>query len=219
VDASGRNAVAARKLGAKRRRYDGLIGLQGRVEGCEPTDEAGRVHIESVRDGWWYGVVFSDGTLLATLMTDASLAREFDGSVADLWESRLDESRMLATLAGTGRWSGSVQTFDAATQVIDFDAPADLLAVGDAAAAWDPLSSWGITKGLCDGHAGARALARERDGEAGSVERHRATQQQDFESYRSRQLDFYRAETRWSALPFWRARQHDSRRSDHREGK
>jgi flavin-dependent dehydrogenase len=213
VDASGRRAVAARKLGATRRRHDGLIGLLGRVEGCATTDEPGRVHIESVEDGWWYGVVLSDGTLLATFMTDAALVRDHPDTAPDLWKTRLDASSLLAPLASTGHWSGRLEGFDAATQVLEpaeHAEHADFLAVGDAASAYDPLSSWGITKGICDGHAGARALARERSGEPGAVADHQASQRRDFESHRSRQLDFYRAETRWPASPFWRSRRGES---------
>lgn len=206
VDASGRRAAASRQLGARRHRYDRLIGLLGRVEGCAPNDDAGRVHIESVEDGWWYGVQLSGGTLLACFMTDPSVARSHPGRAPSLWQERLRASRLLGPLARTGRWSGRLEALDASTQVLEYDTRGDFLAVGDAAVAFDPLSSWGITKGLCDGHAGAEALARERDGQHGAVAEHRQRQRQDFASYRSRQLDFYRAERRWPRSPFWRSR-------------
>lgn len=210
VDASGRRAAAARHLGARRHRYDRLIGLLGRVEGCAPTDEAGRVHVESVEEGWWYGVQLSEGTLLACFMTDPSVARSHPRRAPGLWQERLRASRLLWPLASSGRWSGRLEALDAATQVLEYQACGNFLAVGDAAVAFDPLSSWGITKGLCDGHAGAEALARERDGQAGAVAVHRQAQRQDFATYRSRQLDFYRAERRWPASPFWRSRQGES---------
>lgn len=207
MDASGRRAAAARRLGAMRRRCDQLVGLLGRIERCAPTDEAGRVYVESTEDGWWYGVQLSDGMLLGTFMTDISLVRRHPDGAPGFWRQRLGASRLLAPLASAGRWSGRLEFFDAATQVLEYDARDNFLAVGDAATAFDPLSSWGITKGLGDGHAGAEALARERSGETGAVSEHRARQRQDFEVHRSRQLDFYRAEARWSASPFWHARQ------------
>jgi flavin-dependent dehydrogenase len=210
VDASGRRAVAARELGATRHRYDGLIGLLGRVEGCTPTDEPGRVHIESVEDGWWYGVVLPGGSLLATFMTDAALVRQYPCAAPDVWKKRLETSRLLGPLARTGRWSGRLAAFDAATQSVELEERPNFLPVGDAATAYDPLSSWGITKGILDGHAGAEALARELGGEPGAVADHRARRLRDFESHRARQLDFYRAETRWTRSPFWRSRQRAS---------
>jgi flavin-dependent dehydrogenase len=207
VDASGRRAVAARALGAQRRRCDQLVGIVGRVEGCRPDAETGRVRVESVEEGWWYGVQFSDGALLASFMTDASIVQRHPGRGPGLWKEQLRASRLLAPLASGGRWSGRVEVFDAAAQVLEHDAPASVLAVGDAAAAYDPLSSWGIAKGLCDGFAGAGALARARAGDLHALTEHRHTQHRDFETHRARQSDFYRAETRWPASPFWRSRQ------------
>lgn len=207
VDATGRAAVAARQLGAQRRRCDQLIGLVGRVEHCAQTDEPGRVHVESAEDGWWYAVRFAGGTLLATYMTDAARLRRHPQRAHGLWRQRLQQSRLLMPMAGTGHWSGRLQTFDAATQWLDCGASDGFLAVGDAAAAYDPLSSWGITKGLGDGQAGAQALARQRTGAPGAVAGHLAGRQRDFDDFRSRQLQFYRAETRWPGSPFWQSRQ------------
>ena len=207
VDASGRRAVASRHLGATRRRCDQLVGIVGRLEGCRPNDETGRVHVESVEQGWWYGVQFSDGTLLASFMTDAPGVQRHPGRARGLWREQLGASRLLAPLALGGHWSGRVEVFDAAAQVLDHDAFRGFLAVGDAAAAFDPLSSWGITKGLVDGFAGAGALARERAGDGHAIAQHRNAQHRDFEDHRARQSNFYRAETRWAASPFWRSRQ------------
>ncbi len=206
VDASGRAATAARLLGASRRRCDQLLALVGHVDQCAATDEPGQVQLESLEDGWWYGVQFANGTLLAAFMTDAATVRRHPGRARGLWQRRLQDSRLLQPLARTGCWSGRLQTFDAATQWLDIDARPGFLAVGDAAAAYDPLSSWGITKGLVDGHTGAVALARESADDGTAVARHRDRRQRDFEAFRSRQLQFYRAETRWPASPFWQSR-------------
>jgi len=209
VDASGRSAIAARRLGARRQRCDELVAIAGRIEGCGPNDDVARVHVESVEYGWWYGVLFSDGTLLATFMTDASIVQRHPGRAPGLWTEQLRHNRLIGPLANGGQWSGHVDVFDAAAQVLEHDAPRGFLAVGDAAAAYDPLSSSGITKGFCDGFAGADALAQSWAGDPHAVIEHRRTQHRDFEAHRVRQNDFYRAETRWLASPFWRSRHED----------
>jgi 2-polyprenyl-6-methoxyphenol hydroxylase-like FAD-dependent oxidoreductase len=206
VDASGRRAAAARHLGATRRRCDQLVAIVGRIEETMPDAETGRVHVESVQDGWWYGVRFTNGTLLASFMTDASSVPRHPGRAPGLWSEQLRASRLLSPLAAMGHWSGRVEVFDAAAQVLEHDAPPGFLAVGDAAAAYAPLSSWGITKGFSDGIAGADALALAHAGESRALAEHRKTQRRDFEMHRVRQSDFYRAETRWPASPFWRSR-------------
>jgi len=207
VDASGRRAVAARMLGARARRFDTLLGLVGRVEGCAPLDEPGRIQVEAVAAGWWYGVRLSDGSLLATLMTDPRIIRAHPGRARGLWSGSLAASRLLGPLARTGRWAGRLDAFDAAAQAVDgVEAGPGFLAVGDAAAAWDPLSSWGIAKGLCDGVAGAGALALARGGDTGAVEAHGLRQREEFAAHLARRASFYGSETRWTSAPFWRAR-------------
>jgi flavin-dependent dehydrogenase len=208
VDASGRRAVAARQLGATRRRCDQLVAIVGRIDGTLPNAETGRVHVESAETGWWYGVQFTDGTLLASFMTDASSVPRHAGRAPGLWSEQLRASQLLSPLATGGQWSGLVEVFDAAAQVLEHDAPPGFLTVGDAAAAYDPLSSWGITKGFSDGIAGADALERARAGESQALVEHRNTQRRDFDTHRARQSEFYRAETRWPASSFWRSR-HD----------
>ena len=207
IDASGRRAVASRHLGATRSRCDQLVGITGRVDASRPDDETGRVHVESVEHGWWYGVQFSDRVLLATFMTDVASVQQHAERAPGLWSEQLRASRLLAPLAREGRWSGRVDVFDASAQVLEHKPPRGFLAVGDAAAAYDPLSSWGIAKGLRDGTAGAESLIREREGDANAVARHRNAQHRDFETHRARQSDFYRTETRWPTSPFWRSRQ------------
>ncbi len=208
IDASGRSAVASRFLGTVPWRGEALVGLQGRIEGCAPLEEPGRIQVESVEDGWWYGVQFADGTLLATFMTDIGVVRDHSGTARALWEARLRQSALLSPLAGTGRWDGRLAAHDAATQsTADGDRP-DFLAVGDAATAYDPLASWGIAKGLSDGHAAATALREACAGSGGALARWRAARRRAFHEHRARQQEFYRAETRWPASPFWRARSH-----------
>lgn len=211
IDATGRRAAAARHLGATPTRCDSLVGLVGRIEGCTPIDEAGRVHVESTEAGWWYGVQFSDDVLLATLMTDPEVIRENPDRAHGLWREHLEQSTLLAPIAATGRWTGELTTFDAAAQRLDYDTASAFIAVGDAAVAYDPLSSWGITKALQDGSAGARALARHHDGDTESLARHRTQQRRGYDEHLSRRSELYRSETRWPSSPFWRSRRRESR--------
>lgn len=51
VDASGRRAVAARRLGASTMRVDRLVGLIGVIKGAAPLEDPGRLRIETAEDG------------------------------------------------------------------------------------------------------------------------------------------------------------------------
>ena len=207
IDASGRQARAARLLGARVRRLDRLVGIVGRVRGTIPTEDTGKLYIEAVENGWWYAVQFEDGLLICAYMTDADVVRKSPGSAADLWQAGLQESRILSALAETGDWSGRVQVFDAASQQLKVPDVAGFMAVGDAACAYDPLSSWGIAKGLQDGQRCGVALRARHSGNPEILKRLKAERQAEFARYRSQHKQFYRSETRWPKSRFWRRRQ------------
>jgi len=206
IDATGRNARAARLLGAQVRRVDDLVGISARIEACRRSDDAGRLYIEAVEGGWWYGVQFDTGTLLCTFMTDAARLSAHPGGAGGLWRDSLGQSRMLAPLAITGTPCPDLQVFDAATQSVSAPRADGFLAVGDAACAYDPLSSWGITKGMMDGHHGAEALRQHLRGHSDALARHRADRRAQYHSYHHQRTALYRAEHRWPQSQFWQAR-------------
>jgi flavin-dependent dehydrogenase len=74
------------------------------------------------------------------------------------------------------------------------------LAIGDAAAALDPLSSHGIAAALAGGIEAARAIVE------GSTERYERSIDASWTAYVSMRRAFYAAERRWSGTPFWQRR-------------
>jgi len=86
------------------------------------------------------------------------------------------------------------------------------LAVGDAALAFDPLSSQSLFDALYTGLRGAEAIAADLAGEGGAPEA-RTAYAERLESVRAayrRHLHlYYRAETRWRDRPFWARRGKD----------
>lgn len=88
------------------------------------------------------------------------------------------------------------------------DPPADdgWLAVGDAASAYDPISSQGIHKALTDGIAAAGAIASWLAGDPRGVADYRVGVGERFIEYLEMRNYFYETERRWSDGPFWRRR-------------
>lgn len=207
IDASGRNARAARLLGAKVDRVDDMVGICAQIDGCDPLDDIGRLYIEAVEGGWWYGVQFAEGQVLCTYMTDAVCVSRHPGGAIGLWQETLAKTGVLAPLVESGVHSNDIHVFDASTQTVQDQDLSGFLTVGDAAVAFDPLSSWGITKGMVDGHHGAQALQRERGGASGTLAQHKAERRAQFQDYRRQRKVMYRAEGRWPHSEFWQARQ------------
>lgn len=206
IDASGRQARAARLLGGTPDRLDRLTGIVGRIEDAPCAPDSGTLHIEAVEHGWWYSVPYPTGARICAFMTDAPLIRGYPGGASALWRAQLARSRLIRSVTRTGRGSGRVVVFDAATQTLTDPACDGFLAVGDAAMAFDPLSSAGIAKALADGHDAAHALERYACGQPEVLRAHFRKRQQSFDTYRLRHAGMYSIEDRWPDSAFWQAR-------------
>src|SRR5207247_2461927 len=73
VDATGRAAAVARRLGARRLCHDRLVCAYAVLDGERAED--GRSLVESCRDGWWYATPLPGGRALAGFFTDAPTSR------------------------------------------------------------------------------------------------------------------------------------------------
>jgi len=89
---------------------------------------------------------------------------------------------------------------------LDRPAGVDWLAVGDAAASYDPLASSGLTLALRSGEEAASAIVKRRAGERSAPARFARTVQERFTEYLVQRRDYYALETRWPGSPFWARR-------------
>lgn len=72
ADATGRRAQAARRLGARRIRYDRLVGTAALLRSPAPDTDRYTL-VEAVPEGWWYSALLADGRLAVAFMTDGDL--------------------------------------------------------------------------------------------------------------------------------------------------
>ncbi|HEU4535301.1 MAG TPA: FAD-dependent monooxygenase [Polyangiaceae bacterium] len=236
IDAGGRPAALTRRLGATRRRDDRLVafylrlrakghvergsegGAHGGTDASPPrgtearakegSDRDGRTLVEAVEDGWWYSVLLPDGERLVARLGDADLLdrRRLLG-VEGLWSS-LGETQHLRRLCAEYGYlpRGPARGADASSSRLEPAAGERWVAVGDAALAFDPLSSKGIASALYTGLRAASAVDAALRGEGGAVERYAAHLLDVYRVYRQQLRAHYAAETRWPDAPFWRRR-------------
>ena len=100
--------------------------------------------------------------------------------------------------------------YPAPTYLLDAVAGDRWLAVGDAAAAYDPISAQGIHKALSDGLQAAEAIAAVLEGDTQQLDEYRSSVAARFDNYLSVRNYFYGQEQRWPNSPFWRRRQERS---------
>ena len=164
VDATGRRAAVARRQAAARLHDDRLVAFHARFRPLAGADDRdSRTLIEAAPDGWWYTALVPSGERVVACLTDADLADRaascrpegFPRGCGRRPHLRRRSSRAGYALAGrppAAPTPGSAR--------LDRFAGDGWLAVGDAALAFDPLSSQGILNALYTGLRGGQALAR-----------------------------------------------------------
>lgn len=209
VDASGRAATLAKRLGVGRENTDRLSAhwLSGRMASPE-TAMPGFSMIESEPDGWWYTAPLASGARILAFHSEPDIAPPEIREPDRFMKHALDLPAIGAMLRATGFVPDDTVTVTAANsgRLARVVGPG-WIAVGDAALSFDPIASRGLFNALYTAWSGAMAchdlLTGERDGFAdygddlGNV----------WALYQRHLAVVYGAEPRWREQPFW-ARRH-----------
>lgn len=197
VDATGRNSSIARRLGARRRKCDRLIGVAG-FFASESGARDSFTLIESIETGWWYSAQLPDRKLVAAFMTDADLRRD--------WKDMLGLAPHTAARLDRHTLTGDLLLRSAESSILEPAAGDRWLAVGDAASAFDPLSSQGIYAALDSGLCAAAAIDSHFKGDTAACAAYAASVGHHFDKYLQTQATYYNRELRWPDSPFWKRR-------------
>jgi flavin-dependent dehydrogenase len=209
VDATGRAAAVARGFGTRRTSLDRLV--CGWLHG---TDRAGRqaglTHIEAEPDGWWYTAPLPGNRRVVAFHTDADLpASAVAAAGPDAMLHRVSSLAFFSSvLAESGFAPNGEGGFCAAHgSVLTPPAGDSWLAIGDAALAFDPLSSQGLFNALYTGLAAAEAVERHLSGDTTALRQYQSTLVSVHEAYRTHLHAWYGLERSWAEYPFWQRRQ------------
>ncbi len=206
IDASGRAATVA-SLRSSRFRTDQLVALYGFLDQDTQSDVAPTPAslVETVAEGWWYAALLADGRLVLNHFSDPDLLpRNATRDVTVL-------SCMLESTRHVGRWVAEAgfridappALASAATTWIAPAAGEGWLAVGDAAAAFDPLSSHGMTTALWTGVRGASAALAWLGGDDGPLADYVARVAAGVQEFLDARQRIYALEGRFAEAPFW----------------
>jgi len=203
VDASGKSRAVARRVGATRQRDPALIALYAWGKSRHPDT---RSVIEAVADGWWYTAGLPGGGRVAALHTlpahAADMLKRPDGFALAMSGSM----HVKHYCAFDDTWT-AVQSTDAAGSWLGKVHGPGWIAVGDAALAFDPLSSQGLFNAIYTGLRGAQALlASLLNADASQLAQYAIRIQEIRSTYRDQVITYYQQEQRWHRHPFWRSR-------------
>lgn len=207
VDATGRVASFARRRGAVRKAHDALVGV---LEFLSPRSS--RINrefytlVEAQESGWWYSALLPDRRMVAIYLTDADLLPRGRQALLDFWRARLKQTDYTRARLRLFKVESSPRVVVANSSTLDRVTGAGWLAAGDAAMAFDPLSSQGIAQALESGAQAGQALESHLEGNVAALPRYAAQTTEVFGRYAQLYEGYYGRERRWPRSTFWRRR-------------
>jgi flavin-dependent dehydrogenase len=206
VDATGRAAHLAVRLGAQRFKFDRLVGIAALFEGG--TAQQGFVQVEAIADGWWYTAPVPPCYMMAMLMTDSDISGNAHLASLSEWKRRMKTAPATLSRLGSRNVSWGPKVFSAASQRLQRrDRDHKCIAVGDAALAVDPISGSGVIRALRFAQSGAEtALALLENRTAEAIESYEAANDLLCIDYLSERAAYYGIERRWPNALFWKRR-------------
>ncbi|NLU67005.1 FAD-dependent monooxygenase [Streptomyces sp. HNM0574] len=212
VDATGRRAALATRAGARRVRHDRLIALHlalGPAQGDGPPGAGERCSlVESVADGWWYTAPRPEGGRMVAYFTDPDLPSATASTRAALLRRLAGTRHVAARAAGRAVPAGAQpRRGPAHTARLDPVTGDGWTAAGDAAAAFDPLSSQGVLTALYTGLSAGLAVDGLLGGDSGAAAEYAGRVRETFDAYLHGHRLVHAQERRWSRHLFWRRRQ------------
>ncbi len=232
VDCSGRQSAVARTLGVPTIENDDRLFAYARWFTCTGGDDDDRyTRIEAAPDGWWYsnrlpGTGGRETHRLVVFHSDRDLPTARLAASRQGFDHLLDGSTHIAPLLKAKGYQpcGPIRGAPANGQRLrDFCGDA-WTAVGDAAQAYDPLSSQGIDKAVRSAsHAGHMIHYALTDGSQhtaglGSgntyIRRYDEQQCQLWQTYLSQKDFYYGIQPRWPDRPFWQRRRQSANKAN-----
>ena len=200
VDATGPAACFALHAGARRIVGDRMYAL-ARYAKISTGSMTMQTLLEADEDGWWYGARLPDDRVLVMFVSEDETLRRMKANDHDEFERALGLTKLIGPmLANLALERKRYFTTPVYSSRLDSPEGEDWLAVGDAAASYDPIVAWGITKALDDGIAAGCHVA-ERDNNSGVYAERIATR---FRTYAETRARLYEIEKRDG--PFWQRR-------------
>lgn len=202
VHATGRSAG---RLGpGRRQRFDALVALLAYLPEPPGVEADQRLCIEAVAEGWWYSATLPDKHRVVAFMTDSDLLPAGAATRLEFFNARLNETSIIQRPL-EGRRPDSIKAHPATSTLRDTIAGPDWVALGDAAATYDPLSGRGVSAAMSKGCGLARAVKSYPSISTAGAAYARA-EADAFADYLKMRGVTYGRERRWSHSSFWQRR-------------
>ncbi len=201
VDATGRASAIARYMGARIKRYDSLCCIAAVLDDCM-KDRV--LAVASTAYGWWYATPAPGKRVLVCLVSDADLIRHTSAARPDIWLALLHPMAQALSLSGLPP-RVTVTAHPCESAVIEAIS-GGWVAVGDAAARFDPLAATGVLHAIRSGHEASRSIASYLRGNDCALTDFARREFNTFSVYLRGRRRQYGMERRFSQQTFWMRR-------------
>jgi len=200
IDATGRKSVLLRSLGVPHHYDDKQLVIWARFR-VSQNDLGHSTWLEATANGWWYAAELPNQEAIVAFGTSPRLAKSRGLHGIKKWATALSHTDLIAPKLMRAKILQDSFRVTASHSYImkDVQGP-NWLAIGDAASAFDPLSSAGIYKALLTGKMAANAIIND------NMYSYAQTIQQDYAAYIIKNNELYKSEQRWPSSDFWSAR-------------
>ncbi len=203
VDATGRKRVVGKALGIAQTEYDQLMAFSTHLPRVRLPKLPHGVFVESFESGWGIVSELSEQASVMTLYTTKSHKAKADFMHYDRWPELLEHTDYLKSFLSPVEGI-KVMGGNANTTLLSSCAGKNWLAIGDAAMAFDPLSSHGITSGIYTAHQAADAIAKSlENGNSDALIAYAERLEKIFGGYLEQKKQLYAQEKRWESGAFW----------------
>jgi flavin-dependent dehydrogenase len=201
VDATGRRAAIARRLGAQRLRDAPLVAVYATATSATGFG-LNRTVIEAVPRGWWYAARLPSGVALAGFHTHRGDAVRLLAE-PDHWRDALADTRHVGPMLADTQFNHPPRSLEACGARLDRCSGDEWIACGDAALSFDPISGQGIFSALYAGMTAGRAIDEALNGGNTKLQEYSNRMENIRRVYVARCRAVYQSERRWMTEPFW----------------
>jgi flavin-dependent dehydrogenase len=171
IDCSGRSAIFSVGQGAKRIKHDRLVAIWRMYQSLgEETDKDAWTMIESGINGWFYTAAIPNRRRVVVFLTDSDLPACRIALRSAKWSQILSEACLIRAILCRHKYElvGRVRGVAASSTRLEQPFGFHWVAAGDAAVAFDPISSRGIAAAMTSGANASGAVLEEHAGRSGA---------------------------------------------------
>jgi len=205
IDATGRNRAVLKSLNIQSKRYDQLTAYSCHLPSVKYDQLPYGVISEAFEQGWGIVSDIINEQNVLTLFTESSNPQQSQFRDYKQWKALLLGTKALKYFLTAYSDDVKIVGADASSSMPSSVAGENWLAIGDAAMAFDPLSSHGITNVLYTANKASELLLEVlQNGRTSDFHLYDISIKKIFEGYQMAKTQLYREEKRWSDHIFWK---------------